>query len=289
MIVRHLIAIVISAAACVGASHAQSATKPVIVTSIHPLTLMVSDLAGDWLDVRQLLRDNQEPHHVALTLSQRRLLDSAAVTVWVGSGLETFLAKPMASLPAHRQLSLAELGQRRGLLADPVSDLHLWLDTALVAEAYRAIAAVLKEKFPARQGEIDNRLEQQLTALDGTVAAIDQQFQQLAKKPVIVDHQAYGHFMSRFQIPLAGSLSDASGTAVGARTLMQLTQTANVACVVVEQLPPPQRAARLAAALKVPVVAIDPLGVELAPGAGYLALLKAMAEGFEHCLGSIDV
>src|SRR5690606_40425237 len=76
-----------------------------VVTSIRPLTLIARELAGGDAEVRELLTAGEDPHHVALSSSRRRLLARADLVVWVGPGLEAFLAKPLAGLDAERVLT----------------------------------------------------------------------------------------------------------------------------------------------------------------------------------------
>lgn len=256
-------------------------TKPKVATSIHPLSLLVTDIAGDWLDVRQLLANNQEPHHVALTISQRRLLDEADLIVWVGPELETFLVRALSQQGPRRVISLDEVAIREGL-AGANTDPHLWLNPPIVKAFYRQLATLLTARFPQHQQQIADNLANRLAALDHKLAAITERLQGAGNKAVIVDHQAYSHFTRYFGIQLAGALVNENGVAGGARSFAELSKANNVACVVVEQLPAPQRARKLAAVLGVKLVAIDPLGVTVA--GGYLELLENLAQGFEDCL-----
>jgi zinc transport system substrate-binding protein len=256
--------------------------EPTVVTSIHPLSLMVADLAGDWLEVRQLLGSNQEPHHVALSFSQRRLLADARLVVWVGPVLETYLVKSTADLEAARQLSLQALAET---LEIDTRDPHLWLQPQLVAAFYPLLAEHMVAAFPQREAEIKARLEERLAAVERTTLRVKQRMAALPHRGVIVDHQAYDHFATYFGITVAGALVNETGVGGGARSFAKLAAMDNIACVVVEQLPAPQRARKLAASLGVEIVAIDPLGVSLAHSQGYPGLLEALAGGFEACLG----
>ncbi|MGD9662447.1 MAG: metal ABC transporter solute-binding protein, Zn/Mn family [Porticoccaceae bacterium] len=263
-----------------------STIKPLVVTSIHPLSMMAADVGGDWLDVRQLLKDNQDPHHVALTFSQRRLLADADLVLWVSPYLETFLVQPLKSQPEDRQFSLAAASRSLDLDSDGNVDPHLWLRPEAIAGYYRELAKVLAAKFPEKRQWIADRVADRLAALDAKLADIEARLSRLNMTPVIVDHQAYSHFTRYFSIPLAGALVDDSGVAAGAKGIAGLAGTKNVACVIVEQLPAPQRAQKMAAALGVNIIAIDPMGMNINPEEGLVALLESMTRGFERCLGN---
>jgi len=272
---------------CSGAFSAEtSKAEPLVVTSVHPLALLAADIGGNWLNVRQLLKDNQEPHHVALSFSQRRLLEDADLILWVSPSLETFLVQPLQSRPQQRQFSLAAVSESLPFEAAGNPDPHLWLRPEAIGHYYREFARVLAEKFPEKRQLIAERLADRLAAVEAKLAEIATRLNRLDRKPVIVDHQAYSHFARYFAIPLAGALVDESGVAAGAKGIATLASTKNVACVVVEQLPAPQRAQKMADMLGVAIVAIDPLGMTIEPQEGLVALLESMAAGFEQCLGS---
>ncbi len=79
-------------------------TKPLIVSTIKPIHALVYAIAGgngSPLEIRQLLPDGASPHHYALKPSDMRTLESAKVVFRIGSGLETFLDKPLASLSSQ--------------------------------------------------------------------------------------------------------------------------------------------------------------------------------------------
>ena len=280
-----------------------------VVASIRPLALMAADLGGDWLQVDTLLAANQEPHHLSLSISQRRLLSRADLVLWVDPGLEAYLVKPLSDRPP--QISLAF----RGVLAEPPSsplaptrgehddhsnhrgddhgeqrshdhggDFHYWLDPDLVAEYYQLLAARLIDLAPTREAAIRAQLQQRLAALRDFEADAAARLAPFARRPVLVDHQAYGYFARHFNLNIAGALVDESGVNAGPRTLAGLGQQREVRCVVVELLPPSRRADKMAAQLNVPVVAVNPLGSGLAPEAGFIDLLAAVTDGFVRCL-----
>ena len=263
-----------------------AAEKPLLVASIRPLALMAGDLGGDWLEVRQLLKDNQEPHHVALTISQRRLIEEAQLILWVGPTLENYLADGVRGRPAGAALSLEDIAASHFADRDMGGDAHLWLEPDIVRGVYRELAGMLAARYPQRRAAIEARLDRVLVALDDRVAAIAAEFADLGtdRGVPLVDHQAYGYFMEYFGIPLAGALVDARGVPAGARSLAALEATANASCLVVERLPPTRRASQLAERLGLKLVAIDPLATAVPVDEGYLGLIEDMASGFRACL-----
>jgi len=284
--VRQFFCVLLLFLPCLINAAALAQEQSLVVTSVRPLTLIVKDLGGDWLDVRQLLKDGQEPHHVSLTISQRRLIDDAQLVFWVGPALENYLSQGIASRSERSALSLEAIASSEFPEVDAHVDAHLWLQPDVVAAYYRAVAALLDEHFPAHRERIEARLEQALAKLSQTIAQIATDFeaQRVAGKTLVVDHQAYGYFTGYFGISVAGALVDARGLSIGARSLAELGETAQARCVVVERLPAPSRARRVATALDLPLVAIDPLGMRVDSAKGYSGLLEDIAAGFARCL-----
>ncbi len=271
---------------CLFASGAATAEdRPLVVASIKPLALMAGDLAGDWLAVETLLATNQEPHHVSLSVSQRRKLAQADLVLWVGPELESFLAKLIGQLPAERRLGFGETAAGAGVRLNP-HDAHYWLNPALAAVFYRALAAKLQQRFPDKAAGIEQRLARSLAEVDRVSDRLRQRLAPHRSRQLIVDHQAYGYFADYFQLAIVGSLVDESGVAAGARSVVALAERVDTACIAVEQYPPGRAAAKMAETLDVGIVAIDPLGGDLDDQIGYPALLEAVGLGFERCFAS---
>ena len=261
---------------------AAAGDRPLVVASIKPLAMMANDLVGDRLRVETLLADNQEPHHLSLSMSQRRMLAKAELVLWVGPELESFLVGLTGEQGVGRALSFRDAVAGSGIALHR-EDAHYWLHPELAARFYRRLAEELRAGFPDLEAEIDRRLHsslQSLTRLTGEIR------RQLAGKDgnIVVDHQAYSYFAAFFQLQIAGALVDESGVAMGPRTVTSLANRSDVRCLVVEQLPASRRAEKVARILGVNVVAIDPLGRGLPRGRDYRDLLQSVADGFESCL-----
>ncbi|MEP2616520.1 MAG: zinc ABC transporter substrate-binding protein [Marinomonas sp.] len=69
--------------------------KPAIVTSISPVSMIVTAIAGDRADVQQIVTNSASPHDYAMRPSDLRKISNADAVVWVGESLESFLEKPL--------------------------------------------------------------------------------------------------------------------------------------------------------------------------------------------------
>jgi zinc transport system substrate-binding protein len=268
-------------AACVLlASATQADPRPLVVTTIHPLTLIASDLAGDWLEVRQLLDNSQEPHHMSLKVSQRKLLNEADLVLWIGPRLETFLARPVSSMPEHKVLAMSDARVHMDKVA---MDPHDWLQPDLVRIYYGLLAARLKARFPEFEHNIERSHRSALQRLEEALTVSVRKFGALENKTLAVDHHAYGHYSEYFGITIAGALVDDRGMATGTRGIAELVGRGEVQCLAVEQLPAGRSARNLARQMGLAVVEIDPLGRSVLLERGYSGLLISLLEGFLSC------
>lgn len=103
-------AVLISALLMMGSA---SAT---VVTSIRPLGFIASAITDGIMPTEVLLPDGASPHDFALRPSDLQRLREADLVLWVGPELETFLAKPLASIAADKRMAASELAQVKPLL-----------------------------------------------------------------------------------------------------------------------------------------------------------------------------
>ncbi|WP_421849273.1 zinc ABC transporter substrate-binding protein ZnuA [Marinomonas sp.] len=69
--------------------------KPVIATSISPVSMIVAAIAGDKAEIQQIVSSTASPHDFAMRPSDLKKIINADTVVWVGESLESFLEKPL--------------------------------------------------------------------------------------------------------------------------------------------------------------------------------------------------
>lgn len=271
------------------------AGRPLILTTIHPLTLIAHELAGDWVEIRQLLPEGELPHQFSLNLTQRQLLEDADLLVWVGPALEGFLEKALETRPPPTLIRVLALRPVRplgsatgtqGAFTEPV-DPHVWLDPEWGIAIGVAMADWLVTRFPRHQREILDSLTEFTEQVRQLSGELSREFSAYAGGRYISDHQAFSHFTRRYAIEYAGSLHDDSGMPLGVRAMDQLLKLQHVSCLVEEPRYDRRRMESTAATMGIRALSIDPLGSAIAPVAGsYLELIRAVAAGFRACFAS---
>lgn len=95
--------------------------KPVVVTSIKPVSMVVAAIAGDKADIEQIVSNS--PHDFALRPSDLKKIHNADEVVWVGESLENFLEKPLKNA-GKLDSSVEWLGLNGVVLHDFSEDHH---------------------------------------------------------------------------------------------------------------------------------------------------------------------
>ncbi|WML89701.1 zinc ABC transporter substrate-binding protein [Thiothrix lacustris] len=287
---------------CLGvltACQQDAATKPLVVSTIKPVQALVYAVAGGKdspLEVTQLLPDGASPHHYALKPSDMRMLENAKVVFRIGSGLETFLDKPLANLSAQqRVITLADATGIQHLHAraehkhdDHSEDLHLWLnpDNAIVMS--RAIAAALGEADPAHKADYLANAEQLIQNISATDAQIHQQLAPLSGKPYLSFHDAWQHFDTHYGLNFAGAVTLDVSRLPGARhvqDIRHIIEEKQAICLFREPQFAPAMVKTLVEGSNIQLGELDPLGMSLPLDKNtYITLLKTAADSFQQCL-----
>ncbi|PYF78362.1 zinc transport system substrate-binding protein [Marinomonas alcarazii] len=96
--------------------------KPVITTSIKPVSMVVAAIAGDKADIQQIVSSTASPHDFAMRPSDLKKILEADTVVWVGESLERFLEKPLEN--AGKEESSIEWLALQGMALHNFADDH---------------------------------------------------------------------------------------------------------------------------------------------------------------------
>ena len=213
-----------------------------------------------------LMPAGADPHHFSLKPSQLRQLSKADWLIWVGPNFSPWLDEN--TLQSLKDVTVLQLADH---------DAHGWLDPQIAADWSGRIATALGQTFDAARFE-------QITS------ELAPELEPLADVPLIVGHDAYGAFASRFGLNIAGTISDSHATTPGARHLSQLRkliENGAAACIVSDSHEIEPYVELVAGAGEIPVVELDLTGVGIEPGADFYGeLMRSIAEQLTGCLNS---
>lgn len=281
---------------------APAAAAPRVVVTLKPLHSLVAAVMEGVAMPTLLLPNATSPHTYALRPSDTRALADADLVLWVGPALETFLAKPLATVATRAEViglaesaGLALLELREAGTAEHVHgngdahDMHFWLDVDNAQQIVAFVAATLAKRDPenaTRYADNAKRIAEQLRALDTELAIL---LAPTARRPFLTLHDGFQYLEARYGLLGLGTLTvnpDRVPGAKGLAAMRAVIAEAGVACVFGEPQFPAALGKALTQGTGARLVTVDSLGVGVAPGpSAYGATLRGLAQAFAACLG----
>lgn len=302
------------------------AEVPSVVTDMPTIQSLVAQVMGDLGTPLVLLEPGATPHSFQLRPSQAAAIADAGLIVWTGPDLAPWLDRVLdsgdAKVPAlgllgakGTRLQPFALSREKDIvqdaaLDDPAEgqsaeagqnnddednedasglDPHAWLDPGNVQHWLGLIADELAKVDPANATTYAanaSKAQADIAALDARLAT---SLAPAKGKPIIVFHDAYGYFLSRYDLTLAGSVSLGDAASPGAARLKELRaeiEAGTPVCIFPETQFDPALVTQMADGTDIRVGGpLDPEGSTLPPGPGlYAALMTDLAETIASCL-----
>ena len=282
---------------------------PRVVVSIKPLHSLVSGVMDGVASPQLLVQGGGSPHGYVLRPSEARALSRADLIIRVGSQLETFLNRPLATLGKDaRQVELMELlepdllpfrqqdawEQHEHLDAEDehagegAKNPHFWLDPLLAKQVVVWIADILVEIDPGKEQQYRTNAEQLSARLEALDRRLREQLVPVKDIPYIVFHDAYQYFETAYGLNAVASVAVDPERKPGARRIREIqTQIAHlqVRCVFSEPQFEPRLIDTLLEGSGAVSGVLDPLGAELSAGPeSYFLLMEQLAQDLRHCL-----
>jgi ABC-type Zn uptake system ZnuABC Zn-binding protein ZnuA len=218
-----------------------TACQPAAPQSTGPVRVMAAEtflgdiaqnVAGDRLQVGNLLPVGVDPHEYQPKPRDVARLAEAQVLIVNGLGYETWLQKTLDSLGGHRLLIIATDGLVPASDPSgehPQGDPHLWMDPLNAIHYVDQIRDGLSQADPAGKDSYISNAEAYITKLQALDRWVKDQVSQLPpeRRLLVTNHDALGYFAKAYGFKIAGAVipgvsSDASPTA---RQLASLIDT----------------------------------------------------------------
>lgn len=172
---------------------------PKVVATTGVLESIANQLAGDGVDVVQLIPDGADPHDFALSAEDRQTLQEADLVLANGAGLE-------AGIPLDEtDATVFELVDHAGELRE--GDPHVWMDPSRVADAIPAIAEAIAEADPANASAYRRRAKAYADELRAVDQSVTEQVSSIpaADRKLVTSHDALGYFADRYGFEVVAS------------------------------------------------------------------------------------
>jgi zinc transport system substrate-binding protein len=304
------------------------ADVPRVVTEFGVTQSLVAMVMGDLGAPDVLLDAGADAHHFQLRPSHARALAQAGLVVWVSHELTPWIERAVEGLADGARLELIDVAGTRlqpyedhqieaeteteaahghghghshghshghdhaqapGHDDHDEMDPHAWLDPDNAAIWLGAIAETLAAQDPANAGTYHANARaaaQGLAALDDEIRAT---LAPVGDAGLVMYHDAYGYFASRYGLNILGTIALGSAADPGAQSLARLRATlddAGAVCIFPEVQHPDAYVTLVSEGTAVRIGApLDPEGSLLPPGADlYPALMRGLAQAIAACV-----
>jgi zinc/manganese transport system substrate-binding protein len=220
----HLSALV--AIATLGAAFAQSPSpeKLQVVTSFLPVQSHTLAIAGDLVNVKQLLAKDTGPHDFQLTPADVKKLSDADLLIINGVGIEEWLGE-LIKKSGNKNLVVVDTSKGIKLVESPEeieighdhshahahgdgANPHIWLDPVIAIKQAANIVAALQKADPANASAYAQNgkvYEAKLSALDSDYRST---LAPLPNKNLVTFHDAFPYLAARYKLNYVGAISE---------------------------------------------------------------------------------
>ncbi|CAN0345700.1 unnamed protein product, partial [Ectocarpus sp. 4 AP-2014] len=217
----------------------ESSGKPHIVATTGMVADLVRQVAGEAVEVEQIMGAGVDPHLYKPTRDDVQAILSADAVFYSGLMLEGKMGDTLVKVGRSRPVfAVTELIDESKLLEDEGSaghpDPHVWMDVAAWSECVGAVATAMAEVLPAKAAEFEKSAErhrEELLALDAyareAIATVPE-----ARRVLVTSHDAFNYFGRAYGIEVLGVQGISTESEAGLRRINEL-----VALLVERQVP----------------------------------------------------
>lgn len=276
------------------AASLQAAT---VVSSIKPISLIAAELLDGVAEVNTLLPEGASPHDYALKPSDRRVIDSADLMIWIGPETEPYLQKVIAA-SGVADLRWQESEEEHAEHAEDVHEhehdhgsLHPWLSPESTEHFAGRLAVALQQAFPQSADQIAVNAQRFMQSLAAFDREADRRLDPVQGTGFFVFHDAYQGLVEHYALNQVGFFTIDPSRKPGAKHLALLREQleqSRASCVFVE----PQYSAALIESvtrgLDVRQGELDPLAGGVQPAVGsYQQFMRGLVAELESCLAPL--
>lgn len=259
-----------------------SAEVPTVIVSVAPHKYFVKAIAGDTVEVMQIVPNSASPHTYEPTPSQ--ILKASKAKAWFRVG-EGFEKKAIETLKIHNpQFNAVDLRKNLPLIPTPHAhthgkccsgdgaDLHIWLSLRMAEIEAKTIAETLENLVPENRALYEANLKTFIEKLHDLDAKITRLFQNDKGKTFLVTHPAYAYFCRDYDLrQLSIEFEGKEPTPQAMNTMLEKAKSLKIRTVFTQAQYSTKGAKLIAELLHASTVELDPYAED------YLANMKQMA------------
>lgn len=180
-----------------------------VVTSTNIIADLVKEIAGDKLQVENLMSVGVDPHLYRITSGDIRKLDAADLVIFNGAHLEGRLLDIQESLKKKNKiiflsdgLSENELRKISGDVYDP----HYWMNPVMWMKAGDYLSKVLVQRDPDNKNFYLNNFSKYKVKVDALDLELKTEFLKIPENQriILTSHDAFSYFGNEYKLKVFG-------------------------------------------------------------------------------------
>lgn len=240
--------------------------KPKFAVTIHPLQAILSEIAGQYADIVQILPANASPHTFEPKPGDAKSANQSLALFYVSPLLDAWASK----LPCRRKIAVYDL-LPQDLACDFINergafighDPHFWLDPLAVKAIINKLADFLGKFDPANKKNYFQNANEFARKLDYLNSEIVNMTRDVREKEVFLHHPSFRYFLRRYALYYAGAVEALPGKEPTAKTIVELVakvKRSHTKAIFSEPQLPKKNVELIARSANVKVFELDPNG-----------------------------
>ena len=235
-----------------------------IMTSFYPMYIATLNVAKDVPGVEVLNLTQPQTgclHDYHMTPDDMMHLSGANIFVVNGAGMEAFLDKVVAQLPALKIVNASagiELIRGEG---DEGDNPHIWVSVSLHMRQVENIAAQLAQADPAHAEQYQKNGAEYVARLDQLRKMMHVGLKDIQTRDIITFHEAFPYFAKEFNLNIAAVIEREPGSEPSAKELaetIEIVKQAKVKALFAEPQYPAKAAEAIARESGAKLYSLDP-------------------------------
>jgi zinc transport system substrate-binding protein len=278
-----------------------------VLSTFKPVSALVAAIAGNQVDISQLIPDNASPHFYTLKPSSIRKIKQADLIFRIGKNMEMMLGPVFEKL--SDKAKLITLSEQAKLHFLPITsghshshhdedhdgenthqryDPHIWTSPKNALAMAKVITQSLTKADTKNKSYYQQNLKQFTSRINSISKKITLQLKPVAHKPYVVFHNSWQYFIHYFNLHEPTVISLQESITPGIKTLLKARKeiaSKEIGCIFSSPEISPQRVKVINENMHMKIVSIDVLGRKLALNqTTYINWLDNMGEQVLRCL-----
>jgi len=269
--------------------------KIIVSTSFYPLAEFAKRIGGDRVEVVNITPAGVEAHDYEPTPRDIVAIRASKVFLYQGAGFDPWAERVAQDLTGTdiKVLNITDQFDLKSVVSDgtPAKDPHIWLDPILAQKEVMIIRDAMINVLPAQANVFNKNADTFIVALTQLDEAIRSGLSNCLLKDIIVSHQAFSYFSSRYGInetAISGISPEEEPSGKRLGEVAQLAKERKIKTIFFETLASPKLAETIAKEAGLNTSVLNPLeGLtpeEISSGKDYLSVMINNLHNLEEAL-----